>query len=844
MLVQFLQAHADNAVNGKMGALLDSLVVYGEAMVWGGTLQNGTTTTSAAGLMVGLASALGGIFCIILAANIAFKTMAEGERIDVLAILKPIVLALVLANWYGICAGLYHVFKPVENRFKYVYEWSNDRVDSLRHRRDTLTFVMRGEVEQAKSELIISEIRQRYGIEEEKEEQPQDGDLIVHGMEVSVNEVEFGDILHNEMNTQVDAEGNEKPQTDIKELMENAGRFSWVEDVLVWIAEVIWSTGLYVIFLVKYLYLFVLVMFGPVFMVCSILPTWKDAWSQWVSKYVVVGMYGTAAYLCLIFGLMIIEATTNADIHTFEKAMLSEESFYSYIQMASRFEGLSSVGMYFIALLVTSIALGMSFELAGLVFPGDIKRGAGEFYGGMMGYIQAKMEQAKEAAVAVAATVATGGAALAAKAVEKSMEDEMEEERQLEDEQNARMAQDEQQQQTNTARSNDATASTRTSTHKKDEWLEDADADERERQQQEDLEDSLGGPDAESVKISKMTEDANKWADRQAWMNLMGPAYHLTGEDLAADIRDNAKLQEAREKGIGTEFEEMRNNRLRENMFLMQVVRTQATTNSSLTRKQKKLIEKYGIEKAMKKDKDIRYKLLTGMPRLTSPGALFRRDTLTSPREHRQMLKRLGLYKHALRAEFLRRFAKALIRPGYVQKTKLFFFLTIRKKDKTFRNALQKRLYNSAMSHLLNTEALMALKCREELAKRDIQVDAHGKPVRLKGFPPYWQQDMDYAAYTEARRRGGAVFENEQLNWFNERYGDINEAKNLEMQLMVFEAKKRAGDADDFVLERQMQARDENEINLWKNINERYEAYKQAKTNVQSILKKVQNNKS
>lgn len=844
MLVQLLQVHAENAVNGKLGQCLDSLIVYGEAMVWGGTTHSGTATTGAAGSMIGVASALAGIFCIILAARIAFKSMAEGERIDVLALLKPIILSLVLANWYGLSAGLYHIFKPIENRFKAVYEWNNDRVDSLRLRRDTLTFVMRGEIEQARAELIISEIRQRRGVKEE-EEKPQDGDLVLHGNEVSINEVEFGDVLNSDIYPTVNDEGEEEVKPDIKELMENARKFGWLENVVKWVGEVLWSVSLYIIFLAKYLFLYVLVMFGPIYMVCSILPSWKNAWSQWVEKYVIVGMYGTAAYLCLIFGLMIIENTVRADITSFELAMLDDDRFYSYIQMASRFSGLSSIGMYFIALLVTGVALAMSFELAGFVFPGDVGKSAGQFFGGMQSYIEKKVEQAQQAVRDAALTALTAGTATAAIKTAEQLEKEMDEQMNSDSAETTNPSEvltENEATSSSSQKPDDKTAET--TAEDSDEWIVKADAAEEEKRAQQELEEAMGGKDSDTVKLYYMTDDAHKWADRQTFITMMGPAYRLTGEDLAADIRDSAKLKEANDKGIGSLYDSCRKARLRENMFLLQVVRTQGAGNSALTRKQEKLIRKYGVEGAIKKDESIRYKLLNGIPRLTTAKAVFGRDTLNSPREHRQILKQLGIYNYALRAQFLRRFANSLIRPGAVQKTKLFFFITIHKKDRTFRNALQKRLYNSTMKHLANIEALMALKCREELAKRDIHVDGRGKPVYLKGMPRYWQDNIDYASYRKASASGGPEFENAQQKWFNDRYGDWNEAKKMDLQLFVFESKRRAGDADDYVLQRQMEARDEIEINLWKSINEDYEAYSRTKQQIASILDSYKNNKT
>lgn len=847
MLQILLQATpADNAVNGKLGACLDSLVVMGETMVWGGTMSDGTTTFWAGGVMLNVAAALGAVFSILLAARIAFKTMAEGERFEVLEILKPILIALLLANWYGICSGIYHIFKPVENRFRAVYEWNNERVDSLRLRRDTLTFVMKGEIEQAKVELIMSEIRQRWGVEEEEEEkkEPDYTSGVVGGQQVSVQVVEFGDILNDDANVEYDEDGNQVFKPDIRELMENAGRFDWMEKIIKWIAEVIWSVMLYFIFIVKYVFLYVLVMFGPVWFVCSILDVWEDKWAEWIGKFVVVSLYGAAAYLCLTFGLMIIESTTRADIRVYETAMLSDEKFYSYLQMTSRFNGLGSVGMYFIALLVTVTALPMSFELAGLAFPGNIGRGVGEFYKGMVNFVHYKVQQTKEAAVGAVLTAVTAGVASAAGAAAAKMEKEIDKEMQDKMQDSLPDGGDE----SGLVPDGLAPDSVRGRTDEAaagfdgespaDEWIDKMNDYEREQEEKAELEQMLGGPGSDAVVLDKLGKIAQMWADRMTWNDLLGKKYKLSGEDLAAQMRDRDAMVESRNRGFGKAFDTARWMRHRENAFLLQVVRAGGMTNSMLTKEQEKLIDEYGLEKAMKKDKSLRYKVFYAMPRLMTTDALFDRDKMQSPREHRKILKEMGLYKHALRAEFLRKLANSLIRPGRVEKTKLFHFFTIHTKDSTYRNALQRKYYNRTMSRLLKLEAFMAMRCREELAKRDIHVDVKGEPVQIRGIKPYWQDNIDFATYAKVHLNGSAEFNNSYLRWFNERYGDLGEARKLQMHLMVFEAKKKAGDADDFVLERRMEARDETEMNLWKQIDEDFETYRRVKDAVESILNK------
>ena len=58
----------------------------------------------------------------------------------------------------------------------------------------------------------------------------------------------------------------------------------------------------------------------------------------------------------------------------------------------------------------------------------------------------------------------------------------------------------------------------------------------------------------------------------------------------------------------------------------------------------------------------------------------------------------------------------------------------------------------------------------------------------------------------------------------------------MQLELEVFETKRRAGDADDFVIERGLKAKDEQEIRLWNAINKDYGTYKRVKQQVDKLV--------
>ena len=857
------EGQAPNALNGRLGEHLDSLIVFGETMLWGGTTPSGMTVTGASGNFIGIACALGGIFAIIMAGRMAYRSMTEGKPIDVLELLRPIMIALVLANWYSVTAGLYGLVRPIENRFRSVYVWSNDRVDSLRDRRLLLKHMVEGEVEQERADAVISEIRQRYGVKEKEEEEKEpvaDGDLTEQGMAFAYQDAQFGEILNDDVSSEPDTEkhGN----FSVEDLFDRVMMFHWVEGAIVWVGEVIWSVSLYVIFMIKYICLYVLLMFGPIFIACSISDAWRNAWSDWISRFIVVGLYGMAAYLALIFGLMIIEATVNSDINTIEYAMLDDERFQSYIAKVSSLDGWDSLALYVVAVCVTAIALGMAFEIASLIFPSDISKGAGQFFSGMMKFIKSKAYQAqeiaKEAAVSAAVTIATGGTAAAA-AIAKKMADKAEEEREHEriaDADSLQRELDETAAQ-NTGETNhqsgtsaysrpEADTGAATAAQPEDDWARKATQDSIDRKAQLEYERAMGGPENPAVKLNRMSDDAYRWADRIAYLGAIPNVKRQCIEDIMAGIRDENKLKEADAQGIKDSFIKLRDARLAENKFLLDMVLHQGKqTNSSLTVRQKLAIKLFGETKVLKHQvlggKKLKDKTLHGTPRLTSWGALFGRDTLSSSKQERQMLKRLGLYRHILLAEALRRLANSTLAPRYRPATK-WMGITIRKEKPVYRNWMHRKLYESCLRNIASTEALIALRCRGILADRDIHVNEAGKAIYIPGADLHWRRDFDKDAYWQAvRRTGDDSLADERLSWFVKRYSDQEEARKLRLEMEVFESMRLVGEADDYVMERQLKARDEQEIRLWQDMNEDYLVYRRTKELLGKILENDNN---
>ena len=85
--------------------------------------------------LVGTARALGAIFAICVAASRAYKVMAEGDRFNVLSVMRPLIFAFALSFWPAICSTLMMPGRYVENYMRKQYVVVAEKMDELREQR-------------------------------------------------------------------------------------------------------------------------------------------------------------------------------------------------------------------------------------------------------------------------------------------------------------------------------------------------------------------------------------------------------------------------------------------------------------------------------------------------------------------------------------------------------------------------------------------------------------------------------------------------------------------------------------------------------------------------------------
>ena len=137
--------------------------------------------------------------------------------------------------------------------------------------------------------------------------------------------------------------------------------FSFFETIII----TIWQAIVYLImFLGMIFFKSILAIVGPLAFAFSLLPSWRDAWSTWVSKYISVSLYGFIAYIDLAVSMAIIQYGIEDDIDVLTQANLEDEAFTLFTCFASGFHN-----NFIPALIVSAISLLLIPKVAEWIVP-------------------------------------------------------------------------------------------------------------------------------------------------------------------------------------------------------------------------------------------------------------------------------------------------------------------------------------------------------------------------------------------------------------------------------------------------------------------------------------------
>lgn len=157
----------------------------------------------------------------------------------------------------------------------------------------------------------------------------------------------------------------------------------WFSLILRFIGELVFQMSYYGMLVAQRIFMGILAMFCPLMFAISLSPHFKSAWSQWLSKYISLSLWGFITYICLYYVNFIICYNLTQDLMAYE-GLIQNTSQVGWEEVGTLgMQGLGSTCMYVMSLMTGAYIIRMVPEVASWCIPGGVSSGAGEKSGSL-----------------------------------------------------------------------------------------------------------------------------------------------------------------------------------------------------------------------------------------------------------------------------------------------------------------------------------------------------------------------------------------------------------------------------------------------------------------------------
>lgn len=182
----------------------------------------------------------------------------------------------------------------------------------------------------------------------------------------------------------------------------------WVNLVIRFIGECIFQIAYFSLLLMQAVFLKVLLMFAPLAFAMSIAPPWSSAWSQWISKYATISLWGFLVYLFVFYADFVLNYSLQKDIVAYTTLIGKAKGTWTEIGSLGM-QGIGSTCFYFVGMCVGAVLLKSVPEVASWLIPGGVSSStAGSAGTSMIGTAQTAGAAAMGAAAGVKAVASKG----------------------------------------------------------------------------------------------------------------------------------------------------------------------------------------------------------------------------------------------------------------------------------------------------------------------------------------------------------------------------------------------------------------------------------------------------
>ena len=335
---------------------------------------------------VGYARVIGLCLALCVGSYEAWMMMLGRRVMDIMKILRIIGLSICITSSSWICNQLASPGKALENTTKAMAKAKNKQVAALELK-----------VAQKQSAYLdrLREVQDSIETAKQVQEIGEDAhwwDKLIYSME------NLGETINNYAQRAAVA-----AETKVSE---------WINDVIRFIGELIFQMSYYGMLVAQRIFLTIMAVFAPIMFALSIVPPWSNAWSQWVSKYLSLSLWGFVVYMCLYYIDFILMYNLQEDLTAYGKLLQGQVDSWSQIG-ALGLQGIGSNCMYAMGMLVGAYVIRFVPEVASWLIPGGVSSSAGSAAGGVAAGAVAGFASGAMTATSVAAPV-VGSAGMAA----------------------------------------------------------------------------------------------------------------------------------------------------------------------------------------------------------------------------------------------------------------------------------------------------------------------------------------------------------------------------------------------------------------------------------------------
>ena len=277
--------------------------------------------------------------------------MMLGRRaMDVMKLLRIIGLSMCITSSTWICSQLQVPGKALENTTKAMAVAKNKEVAALERK-----------VAEKQSEYLtrLREVQDSIDTAKEIKELGEDAhwwDKLIYSME------NLGTTINNYAQRAAVA-----AETKVSE---------WINDVIRFVGELVFQMSYYGMLVAQRIFLTILAVFAPIVFALSIVPPWSSAWSQWISKYLSLTLWGFVVYMCLYYIDFILLYNLQEDITAYTQLLHGDVTSWGQIG-ALGIQGIGANCMYAMGMLVGAYVMRFVPEVSSWLIPGGVSSSAG-----------------------------------------------------------------------------------------------------------------------------------------------------------------------------------------------------------------------------------------------------------------------------------------------------------------------------------------------------------------------------------------------------------------------------------------------------------------------------------